>query len=149
MHCRLVAVECVEKCSPLHHLDPRDQARWCSSPRRWWWPSPSSRWCSSSPPPRCATSTPTSPHCPRPCGGCWRRTATGWTPSAAPTVGASSDLCCCRLKRWFTRRLVITEKAPTRAFSWLKAPTNAFTWASTRHYAANQPAHLFMTLAMG
>ena len=32
------------------------------------------------------------------------------------------DLCCCRLKRWFTRRfIVITEKAPTRAFSWLKA----------------------------
>ena len=26
------------------------------------------------------------------------------------------------------RRFVITEKAPTRAFSWLKAPTSAFTF---------------------
>ena len=30
----------------------------------------------------------------------------------------------------------ITEKAPTRAFSWLKAPTSAFTFkALLRHYA--------------
>ena len=34
----------------------------------------------------------------------------------------------------------ITEKAPTRAFSWLKAPTSAFTFKTyIRHYA-NQPA---------
>ena len=48
------------------------------------------------------------------------------------------------------RRFVITEKAPTRAFSWLKAATTAFTfktllihyakWAAIRHYA-NQPPH--------
>ena len=30
----------------------------------------------------------------------------------------------------------ITEKAPTRAFSWLKAPTSAFTFKTlSRHYA--------------
>ena len=32
------------------------------------------------------------------------------------------------LKRRSIRRFVITEKAPTRAFSWLKAPTSAFTF---------------------
>ena len=35
-----------------------------------------------------------------------------------------------------TRRFVITEKAPTRAFSWLKAATTAFTFKTLlRHYA--------------
>ena len=34
------------------------------------------------------------------------------------------------------RRFVITEKAPTRAFSWLKAATTAFTFKKLlRHYA--------------
>ena len=34
------------------------------------------------------------------------------------------------------RRFTITEKAPTRAFSWLKAPTSAFTFKTLlRHYA--------------
>ena len=34
------------------------------------------------------------------------------------------------------RRSVITEKAPTRAFSWLKAATTAFTFKTLlRHYA--------------
>ena len=34
------------------------------------------------------------------------------------------------------RRFVITEKAPTRAFSWLKAVTTAFTFKTLlRHYA--------------
>ena len=33
------------------------------------------------------------------------------------------------------RRFVITEKAPTRAFSWLKAATTAFTFKTLlRHY---------------
>ena len=32
------------------------------------------------------------------------------------------------LKRRSTRRFVITKKAPTRAFSWLKVPTSAFTF---------------------
>ena len=34
------------------------------------------------------------------------------------------------------RRFVITEKAPTRAFSWLKAATTAFIFKTLlRHYA--------------
>ena len=34
------------------------------------------------------------------------------------------------------RRFVITEKAPTRAFPWLKAATTAFTFKTLlRHYA--------------
>ena len=34
------------------------------------------------------------------------------------------------------RRFVITEKAPTRSFSWLKAATTAFTFKTLlRHYA--------------
>ena len=32
------------------------------------------------------------------------------------------------LQKRSIRRIVITEKAPTRAFSWLKAPTRAFTF---------------------
>ena len=36
----------------------------------------------------------------------------------------------------FIRRFVITEKAPTRAFFWLKAATTAFTFKTLlRHYA--------------
>ena len=36
----------------------------------------------------------------------------------------------------------ITEKAPTRAFSWLKAPTSAFTFKTLlRHYAKQVPKH--------
>ena len=35
-----------------------------------------------------------------------------------------------------TAGCTITEKAPTRAFSWLKAPTSAFTFMTlSRHYA--------------
>ena len=35
-----------------------------------------------------------------------------------------------------TTGCIITEKAPTRAFSWLKAPTSAFTFKTLlRHYA--------------
>ena len=35
-----------------------------------------------------------------------------------------------------TTGYTITEKAPTRAFSWLKAPTSAFTFKTLlRHYA--------------
>ena len=39
-------------------------------------------------------------------------------------------------KRRSTQRFTITEKAPTRAFSWLNAPTSAFTFKTlSRHYA--------------
>ena len=35
-----------------------------------------------------------------------------------------------------------TEKAPTRALSWLKAPTGAFTFKTLlRHYAKQAPEH--------
>ena len=40
------------------------------------------------------------------------------------------------LKRKSIRRFVSTEKAPTRAFSWLIVPTNALTFKTlSRHYA--------------
>ena len=40
------------------------------------------------------------------------------------------------LQKRSTRRIVITEKAPTMAFSWLKVPTSAFTFKTLlRHYA--------------
>ena len=38
----------------------------------------------------------------------------------------------------FIRRFVITEKAPTRAFSWLKAATTAFTFKTLLRYYAKQ-----------
>ena len=37
------------------------------------------------------------------------------------------------------RRFVITEKAPNRAFSWLKAATTAFTFKTLLRHYANQP----------
>ena len=49
------------------------------------------------------------------------------------------------------RRFVITEKAPTRAFSWLKAATTAFTIKTLlRHYAkqALTPRSLNMKLGL-
>ena len=47
------------------------------------------------------------------------------------------------------RRFVITEKAPTRAFSWLKAPTTAFTFKTLlRHYAKRCEADLARTHAI-
>ena len=53
------------------------------------------------------------------------------------------------LKRRSIRRFVIMEKAPTRAFSWLKAATTAFTFKTLlRHYAeqALTPQSLNMKL---
>ena len=42
----------------------------------------------------------------------------------------------CSASKSSIRRFVITEKAPTRAFSWLKAATTAFTFKTLlRHYA--------------
>ena len=42
----------------------------------------------------------------------------------------------CSASKRSIRRFVITEKAPTRAFSWLKAATTAFTFKTLlRHYA--------------
>ena len=40
------------------------------------------------------------------------------------------------------RSCTIAEKAPTKAFSWLKAPTSAFTFKTLlRHYAKHAPKH--------
>ena len=48
-------------------------------------------------------------------------------------------VCCCIItgaSKSSIRRFVITEKAPTRAFSWLKAAITAFTFKTLlRHYA--------------
>ena len=47
------------------------------------------------------------------------------------------------------RRFVITEKAPTRALSWLKAATTAFTFKTLlRHYANQAPRSLNMKLGL-
>ena len=52
-----------------------------------------------------------------------------WRGSATRRVLASAS-------KSSIRRFVITEKAPTRAFSWLKAATTAFTFKTLlRHYA--------------
>ena len=51
---------------------------------------------------------------------------------------AGVEACISAVKRSIgsTTRCTITEKAPTRAFSWLKAPTSAFTFKTLlRHYA--------------
>ena len=49
---------------------------------------------------------------------------------------------CCRRSIGFTLGLTITEKAPTRAFSWLKALTSAFTFKTLlRHYAKWAPVY--------
>ena len=42
--------------------------------------------------------------------------------------GAILTPCQVVLQKWSIRRFEITEKAPTRAFSWLKAATIAFTF---------------------
>ena len=57
---------------------------------------------------------------------------------AAPPSGGGGRSTCSRksFKRRSTRRFIITEKAPTRAFSWLKVATTAFTFKTLlRHYA--------------
>ena len=48
------------------------------------------------------------------------------------------------------RRFVITEKAPTRAFSWLKAATTAFTFKTLfRHYAKRALTPLSLNVKLG
>ena len=50
---------------------------------------------------------------------------------AAPYIGVKYSA-----SKSSIRRFVITEKAPTRDFSWLKAATTAFTFKTLlRHYA--------------
>ena len=54
----------------------------------------------------------------------------------APCPVSASVLVTTSASKSSIRRFVITEKAPTRAFSWLKAATTAFTFKTLlRHYA--------------
>ena len=57
--------------------------------------------------------------------------------SAAPSgPGSSISSSAVKLSIGSTTSCIITKKAPTRAFSWLKAPTSAFTFKTLlRHYA--------------
>ena len=61
------------------------------------------------------------------------------SPTVTTTYWGSSHMMCTLLlvlQKSSIRRFVITEKAPTRAFSWLKAATTAFTFKTLlRHYA--------------
>ena len=91
------------------------------------------------------------------CGGCWRAWtrwppscscsgagARRWpasspssTPAPSPSRGQRSPASSgSSASKSCNRRFVITEKAPTRAFSWVKAATTAFTFKTLlRHYA--------------
>ena len=56
----------------------------------------------------------------------WVVSVTDWQAVVVVTSASKSSI----------RRFLITEKAPTRAFSWLKAATTAFTFKTLlRHYA--------------
>ena len=58
-----------------------------------------------------------------------------FTPDGAPLFGETREVAGSASKSSI-RRFVSTEKAPTRAFSWLKAATTAFTFKTLlRHYA--------------
>ena len=79
--------------------------------------------------------------------GCWRTwsAVSRWGWSVTASTPSPSTRWCCRprsivngdsdtrtINRW---SCTITEKAPTRAFSWLKAPTTDFTFKTLlRHY---------------
>ena len=60
--------------------------------------------------------------------------------SGPPTSASKSSI----------RRIVITEKAPTRAFSWLNAATTAFTFKTLlRHYAKRALTPLSLNVKLG
>ena len=68
---------------------------------------------------------------PAPAGHCW------------PRLASSAS-------KKFIRRFVITEKAPTRAFSCLKAATTAFTFKTLlRHYAKLALTPRFLNVKLG
>ena len=108
----------------------RSPCRWRSS-RRWrwcWWPAswppaaasrgPAPRWWSGSRGCSAPAGSPWSPPPRRSCSApCW---SSFWhtVSSRASNEGYSEVL----------KDFTITEKAPTRAFSWLKVPTSAFTF---------------------
>ena len=65
--------------------------------------------------------------------------------SSVPANGYISDSETASASNSCIRRFVITEKAPTRAFSWLKAATTAFTFKTLlllRHFAKRVPKHV-------
>ena len=76
-------------------------------------------------------------------GACYLRIPDHYTSLQHNTV------CRVVLQKRSIRRFVITEKAPSRAFSWLKAATTAFTFKTLlRHYAkwALTPQSIIMKL---
>ena len=106
----------------------------------------------------------------RSCGGCWSRGGTragpgtsssswgtGWGSRPTPWPGYSRWHGACwswaqttSASKSSIRRLVITEKAPTRAFSWLKAATTAFTFKTLlRHYAKRALTQRSLNVKLG
>ena len=60
----------------------------------------------------------------------------------APYIAGGWALSAVKLSIGSTSGCTITEKTPTRAFSWLKAPTSAFTFKTLlRHYAKQALIH--------
>ena len=69
-------------------------------------------------------------------GGCW------WPPGTSTPGSSSSPRTSAAYDPSVSQSVfTITEKAPTRAFSWLKAPTSAFTFKTLLRHYANHPAH--------
>ena len=67
--------------------------------------------------------------------------------TVSPTVSLSKRP---SASKSFIRRFVITEKAPSRAFSWLKAATTAFTFKTLlRHYAQRGLTPWFLNVKLG
>ena len=64
-------------------------------------------------------------------------------PAPAPCTGRQCrDELLLELQTEVREDFTITEKAPNRAFSWLKAPTSAFTFKTLlRHYAKRMLTH--------
>ena len=72
----------------------------------------------------------------------WVRAVEGWYGEVAqfPATEAAVTNYRLVLQKRSIRRFVITEKAPTKAFSWLKAATTAFTFKTLLRHYANQTA---------
>ena len=67
---------------------------------------------------------------------CWRGTGLSLGVSRPRLVSRALGLVLCSALSVPQPVFTITEKAPSRAFSWLKAPTSAFTFKTLlRHYA--------------
>ena len=65
-------------------------------------------------------------------------------------MGTPADVVKASASKSSIRRFVITEKAPTRAFSWLKAATTAFTFKTLlRHFAKRALTPRSLNVKMG